>query len=71
MARCEAVDKGMVEVKTIIDASHYSADIDLNDIGNMIKRYCNEVERLEEQLEEAKSTIEELEKAIDEYEGMA
>ena len=52
MARCEAVDKGMVEVRTTIDASHYSADIDLSDIGNMIKRYCNKVERLEEYIEE-------------------
>jgi len=68
----------VVEVRTIIDASHYSADIDLNDIGNMIKRYCNEVERLEEELDRAKENIKtleringELEQCIDEMEGMA
>ena len=62
------MDKGVVEVRTIIDVSHYSADIDLSDIGNMIKRYCNEVDRLEEQIEELKRENSELKWKIERFE---
>ena len=58
-------------MRTTIDASHYSADIDLSDIGNMIKRYCNEVERLEERVDTLEQENKELQQCIDEYEGMA
>jgi len=39
-------------LKTTIDIYHYSSDVDLSDIGTMIKLYCNKVERLEERIEE-------------------
>lgn len=65
-------------MKTVIDISHHSADVDLSDIGDMIKKYCNKVEQLEEELGTAKEHVKvlerinkELEQAIDEYEGMA
>ena len=58
------MDKGVVEVRTTIDASHYSADIDLSDIGDMIKRYCNEVERLEERIDNKDNRIVELEQEV-------
>ena len=64
MASGETVDKGVVEVRTTIDASHYSADIDLSDIGDMIKRYCNEVERLEERIDNKDNRIVELEQEV-------
>ena len=41
-----------MRLKTTIDIYHYSSDVDLSDIGTMIKRYCNKVEQLEERIEE-------------------
>lgn len=48
-------------MKTTIDIYHRSNQADLSDIGDMIKEYCNEVEKLEEKLTEAESRIVELE----------
>ena len=48
-------------MKTTIDTHCYPSNVDLSDIGNMVKQYCNEVERLEEQLDEKDNRIEELE----------
>jgi len=44
--------KGRGSLKTTIGLHYYPVDVDLSDIGTMIKRYCNKVERLEEHIEE-------------------
>jgi predicted RNase H-like nuclease (RuvC/YqgF family) len=55
-------------MKTAIDISHYSAEVDLSDLAQMIKRYCNEVERLEERIEELERDNAELKGKIEEFE---
>ena len=51
-------------MKTAIDISRYSADVDLSDIGDMVKKYCNEVERLEERIEELETENAELKERL-------
>ena len=51
-------------MKTTIPAHHLASSIDLSDIGDLIKEFCNKVNELEEQLEEKDKQLEELEEQI-------
>jgi predicted RNase H-like nuclease (RuvC/YqgF family) len=55
-------------MKTVIDTHHHSSFIDLSDIGDMVKKFCNEVERLEERIEELGRENSELKGKIEEFE---
>lgn len=51
-------------MRTTIDTDHFPSNVDLSDIGNMVKKYGKAVEILEEQLDEAYNRIEELQEQI-------
>lgn len=53
---------------TTISIRNRSSIVDLSDIGDMIKDFCDEVEKLEDELVKAKARIEELEKELDSQE---
>jgi predicted RNase H-like nuclease (RuvC/YqgF family) len=53
-------------MKTTIDIHHYSSDVDLSDIGAMVRRYCREVEQLEERIEELERENAELKERLQE-----
>ena len=58
-------ERGLVKMDTTISIYHRPNDVDLSDICDMVKEYCNEVEKLEEKLAEAESRVEELESDIE------
>ena len=51
-------------MKTTIDIHHYSSDVDLSDIGSMVKVFCNKVEQMEGRLEELKRENAELKERL-------
>lgn len=53
-------------MKTTISTYHYSNNVDLRNIGNMIRDYADEVENLEEENESMKEENEELKGEIEE-----